>query len=214
MSRLIFNKADKHTERQSKFAIHKCRSPDLGSPVFLAARITLSPLNALSPKKPPGPYNINGVMITHLGSSGIQRLLDIYNQSWKSDVKHSNSNRKNNVNFEPFDSKKLGDSEESIDAEKEEQPTRQTPINLANNTKMVNRNVPDVVRVPFFQMLIDPGNYFYSLLVQYVPFYSEDELSDEHYNAHVFNLLENPEEIVEAELVDEINEQAMANEQF
>ncbi|GFY56291.1 uncharacterized protein TNIN_383651 [Trichonephila inaurata madagascariensis] len=87
------------------------------------------------------------------------------------------------MNFEPFYAKKLGEFEESIDAEKEEQSTRQRLINLANNTKMVIRNVPAVVRVPLFQIPTDPENYFYSLLVQYVPYYSEDELIDEHNNA-------------------------------
>ncbi|GFR30102.1 uncharacterized protein TNCT_428671 [Trichonephila clavata] len=52
--------------------------------------------------------------------------------------------------FEPFYVKKVGDSEKSIDAEKEEQPTRQRPINLANNTKIVIKNIPAVVRMPFF----------------------------------------------------------------
>ncbi|GFV48325.1 uncharacterized protein TNCV_667261 [Trichonephila clavipes] len=36
MSRLTFNKADKNTGRQAKSAVHKCRSSDLGDPVFLA----------------------------------------------------------------------------------------------------------------------------------------------------------------------------------
>lgn len=85
--------------------------------------------------------------------------------------------------FEPFYPKKTGESEESIDAAEEEQPTKRRLIKLANNSKMVIRNVPAVVRVPFFQMSKDPENYFYSLLVQYVPFYTEDELIDEHNNA-------------------------------
>ncbi|GFY75290.1 uncharacterized protein TNIN_12141 [Trichonephila inaurata madagascariensis] len=73
--------------------------------------------------------------------------------------------------------------EESIDAEKEEQPTRQRLINLANNTKMVIRNVPAVVLMLFFQMPTGPENYFYFLFVEYVPFFYEDEFIDEHYNA-------------------------------
>ncbi|GFS62783.1 uncharacterized protein TNIN_300321 [Trichonephila inaurata madagascariensis] len=85
------------------------------------------------------------------------------------------------VNFEPFYAKKVGDGEESVDAEKEEYPTRQRLINIANNTKMAIRNVPAVVLVLFFQM--PPEIYFYSLFVQYAPFFSEDELIDEHYNA-------------------------------
>ena len=101
----------------------------------------------------------------------------------------------------------------------------------------------------FFQIPTDPENYFYSLLVQYVPFYSEDESIDEYNNApetflarelqlrqsnaylethrardreleivfnqaHAFNFLENPKEVVEAGLEDGVAEQAMTNEQF
>ncbi|GFS81210.1 hypothetical protein TNCV_1224391 [Trichonephila clavipes] len=87
MNRLNFNKADKNTERQAKLAVHKYHSKDLGDPVFLAdfsMYELLLVLNALDPKKSQGPYNIYGVMITHLGPSGTQRLLDIFNQSWKS----------------------------------------------------------------------------------------------------------------------------------
>ncbi|GFS39933.1 uncharacterized protein TNIN_312651 [Trichonephila inaurata madagascariensis] len=64
------------------------------------------------------------------------------------------------MNFEPIYAKKVGDSEESIDVEKEEQPTRQRPINLANNTKMVIRKVPTVVRLPFFSNADEPRKLF------------------------------------------------------
>ncbi|GFX64007.1 putative RNA-directed DNA polymerase from transposon BS [Trichonephila clavipes] len=87
MNRLTFNKADKNTERQAKSAVHKCRSSDLGDPVFwgdFSMHELLLVLNALNPKRSPGPDNIHGVMITHLGPSGTQCLLDILNQSWKS----------------------------------------------------------------------------------------------------------------------------------
>ncbi|GFV27424.1 hypothetical protein TNCV_3796181 [Trichonephila clavipes] len=43
----------------------------------------LSALNALDPNKSPGPENIHGVRITHLGPIDFQRLLDIFNPSWK-----------------------------------------------------------------------------------------------------------------------------------
>ena len=49
-------------------------------------------------------------------------------------------------------------------------------------SKIIIRNVLTVVRIPFFQMPLSPEDYFYSLLLQYVPFYSEDELIDEHNN--------------------------------
>ncbi|GFU10039.1 RNA-directed DNA polymerase from mobile element jockey [Trichonephila clavipes] len=91
MSRLTFNKANKNTERQAKLAVHKCRSLDLGQPVFLADLAEQSSmhelllvLNALDPKKSPGPDNIHGVMITHPGPRGTQHLLDIFNKSRKS----------------------------------------------------------------------------------------------------------------------------------
>ncbi|GFT23115.1 putative RNA-directed DNA polymerase from transposon BS [Trichonephila clavipes] len=87
MSRLTFNKADKHTERHAKLAIHNCRRSDLGDPVFLAdfsLHELLLALNAFDSKMSPGPDNIHGVMITHLVPSCTQRLLDIFNQSWKS----------------------------------------------------------------------------------------------------------------------------------
>ncbi|GFY71998.1 uncharacterized protein TNIN_159651 [Trichonephila inaurata madagascariensis] len=54
MSRPTFNKADKNTERQAKLAVHKCRSSDLGDPVFLAdfsMHELLLVLNALDLKK-------------------------------------------------------------------------------------------------------------------------------------------------------------------
>ncbi|GFT35977.1 RNase H domain-containing protein [Trichonephila clavipes] len=82
MIRLTFKKADKYTERQAKLAIHKYRSSDLGDPVFLAdfsMHELLLALNALDPKKSPGPGYIYGVMITHLGPSDTQSLLDIFN---------------------------------------------------------------------------------------------------------------------------------------
>ncbi|GFW07641.1 putative RNA-directed DNA polymerase from transposon BS [Trichonephila clavipes] len=76
-----------NTERQAKSAVHKCRNSDLGDPVFLAdfsMHELLLALNALDPKKSPGPDNIHRVKITHLGPSSTQHLLDIFNQSWKS----------------------------------------------------------------------------------------------------------------------------------
>ncbi|GFS50751.1 putative RNA-directed DNA polymerase from transposon BS [Trichonephila clavipes] len=87
MSGLTFNKAAKHTERQAKLAIHKCHCSDLGDPVFLAdffMQELLLALNALNPRKSLGTDNIQGVRITHLGSSDTQHLLDIFNQCWKS----------------------------------------------------------------------------------------------------------------------------------
>ncbi|GFY78069.1 ATP-dependent DNA helicase [Trichonephila inaurata madagascariensis] len=41
---------------------------------------------------------------------------------------------------------------------------------------MVIRNVPAVVRVPYFVAASDPENYYYSLLLQYVPYRNKSEL--------------------------------------
>ncbi|GFY31169.1 putative RNA-directed DNA polymerase from transposon BS [Trichonephila clavipes] len=50
----------------------------------LKKKLSCLVLNALDPKKSPGPDNMHGVRITHLGPRGTQRLLDIFNQSCKS----------------------------------------------------------------------------------------------------------------------------------
>lgn len=47
---------------------------------------------------------------------------------------------------------------------------------------MVIRNVLASVRVPFFRMSTDPDNYFYSMLVQYVPYRRKIDLI-EAYNS-------------------------------
>lgn len=86
--------------------------------------------------------------------------------------------------FEPHYGKSAEENEESVDADTEEQPQRKRYITLTDNSKMVIRNVPAVVRVPFFMMNSDPDNYFYSMLLQYVPFYSESELLDEYNSPH------------------------------
>lgn len=41
---------------------------------------------------------------------------------------------------------------------------------------MLKRNVPAVVRVPYFVVATDPENYYSTLLVQYTPYRSELEL--------------------------------------
>lgn len=81
--------------------------------------------------------------------------------------------------FEPYYKKSAADNEESIDAEMEDQSERRRLISLTDNSKMVIRNVPTVVRVPFFMMHTDQENYFYSRLLQYVPYFNESELLEE-----------------------------------
>lgn len=66
----------------------------------------------------------------------------------------------------------------------EEHPnTRRQLIILLDKSKMAVRNVPAVVRVPYFIVTSDPANFFYSLLLQYMPYRSETELLDGFDNA-------------------------------
>ncbi|GFR20331.1 ATP-dependent DNA helicase [Trichonephila clavata] len=53
---------------------------------------------------------------------------------------------------------------------------------------MVIRNVPAVERVPYFVAASDPENYYYSLLLQYVPFRNESELIVEYDTARESDL--------------------------
>ncbi|GFQ82355.1 ATP-dependent DNA helicase [Trichonephila clavata] len=78
--------------------------------------------------------------------------------------------------FEPHYEKSNQEPEECVDIYEPERQTRQRLITLTDNSKMVIRNVPAVVRVPYFVAASDPENYYYSLLLQYVPFRNESEL--------------------------------------
>ncbi|GIY05126.1 ATP-dependent DNA helicase [Caerostris darwini] len=79
--------------------------------------------------------------------------------------------------FEPFYPKKVSETDESIDHDAyEEQPDIRRPLMLSDGSKIVVRNVPAVVRIQYFIATSDPENFFYSLLVQYMPSRSETEL--------------------------------------
>jgi hypothetical protein len=83
--------------------------------------------------------------------------------------------------FEPHYNKRTNDEEsvdQDVDNEDERRGNKRRLITLDDQkrSKMVIRNKPAVVRVPYFTMARDPQNYFYSLLVQYVPFRDEVEL--------------------------------------
>ncbi|XP_054746537.1 uncharacterized protein LOC129251202 [Anastrepha obliqua] len=87
--------------------------------------------------------------------------------------------------FEPHFPKKLSDAEESVDHDAyEEQTNMGRPlITLLDKSKMVVRNVPAVVRVPYFIAASDPENFSYSLLFQYMPYRSETEILEGFDNA-------------------------------
>jgi len=50
-------------------------------------------VNKLKKKKAPGPDNITNEMLQHLGNTALQKLLDIYNLSWKKRRAASNLER-------------------------------------------------------------------------------------------------------------------------
>lgn len=87
--------------------------------------------------------------------------------------------------FEPHYPKVVNDTEESVDhdAYEEQSNTRRPLITLLNESKMVVRTVPAVVRVPYFIAASDPESFFYSLLLQYMPHRSETELLEGFDNA-------------------------------
>ncbi|GFY78122.1 ATP-dependent DNA helicase [Trichonephila inaurata madagascariensis] len=82
--------------------------------------------------------------------------------------------------FEPY-YPRSEKNEDNIDQDAYiEEPTRarRKLIAFQNNTKMAVRNRPACVTVPYIIAANDPENYYYSLLLQYVPYRSEDELLD------------------------------------
>ncbi len=81
--------------------------------------------------------------------------------------------------FETHYPKKRSDIEEEDFGDILPQPTseaKQTLITLIDGSKMSIRKTPAVVRVPFFVSSTDPNNFYYSLLLQYLPYRAESEL--------------------------------------
>lgn len=52
-------------------------------------------------------------------------------------------------------------------------------MTLTDNSKMVVRNKTAVVRVPYFVASTDPENFYYILLLQYMPYHLKQELLEE-----------------------------------
>lgn len=86
----------------------------------------------------------------------------------------------------------MSHSEECVDLYESNLPTRRRFITLNDNSKLVVRNVPAVVRVPYFVAATDPENYYYSLLLQYMPYRSEIELLEEFDTARAAFLAREP----------------------
>ncbi|GFX29757.1 RNA-directed DNA polymerase from mobile element jockey [Trichonephila clavipes] len=83
---LKFNQNDVILKNRSKRMIHNCHTSSSGNHIFIN-KFTLRELNfalrAMDLRKSPGPDGIHGFMIGHLGPHGMQKLLDIFNFSWK-----------------------------------------------------------------------------------------------------------------------------------
>ncbi|GFV40673.1 probable RNA-directed DNA polymerase from transposon BS [Trichonephila clavipes] len=83
---LKFNQNDVILKNRSKRMIHNCRTSSSGNHIFIN-KFTLRELNfalrAMDLRKSPGPDGIHGFIIGHLGPHGMQKLLDIFNFSWK-----------------------------------------------------------------------------------------------------------------------------------
>jgi hypothetical protein len=158
--------------------------------------------------------------------------------------------------FEPHYKKKYQDDDAAanVDGDDVEEEImgnagRVKTIKLLDTTLMKVRKVPAVVRPVNFIMANEPEKYFFSLLLQYVPYYDESELLDVFENArdaflaredmlketskymqtfrerdqqlehalnqaHAFDILDRPEDFVEAELEEEIPDDGMTEEQF
>ncbi|CAG5002801.1 unnamed protein product [Parnassius apollo] len=113
---------------------------------------------------------------------------NIFERYEKRPAEHPNNNFNNMcliefaMLFEPHYTKPPVINEESIDTDAyapHEQTTRRRLITLTDNTKMTIRNTPAVVRVPNFVAASDPESYYYSLLIQYMPYRNEAELLGE-----------------------------------
>ncbi|GFV90621.1 RNA-directed DNA polymerase from mobile element jockey [Trichonephila clavipes] len=83
---LKFNQNDVILINRSKRMIHICRTSSSGNHIFIN-KFTLMKLNfairAIDLRKSPGPECIHGFMIGRMGPHGMQKLLDIFNFSWK-----------------------------------------------------------------------------------------------------------------------------------
>ncbi|PRD28407.1 UNVERIFIED_CONTAM: hypothetical protein NCL1_32473 [Trichonephila clavipes] len=88
--------------------------------------------------------------------------------------------------FEPYYIKKTNNvsNDESVDDHQpQEETTRRLLIPVTDNIKLIVRNIPATVRVPYFVAATDTENYYYSILLQYMPYRNECELLEEHDSA-------------------------------
>ncbi|KAF8766379.1 putative RNA-directed DNA polymerase like protein [Argiope bruennichi] len=85
-SRLHFTNEDKPILSKARNIVHGCRSTDLGDPTLtkqFSMRELLIALTFLDINKSPGPDGLSGRLLEYLGSMGKQKLIDLFNLSWK-----------------------------------------------------------------------------------------------------------------------------------
>ncbi|GFS64630.1 ATP-dependent DNA helicase [Trichonephila clavipes] len=75
---------------------------------------------------------------------------------------------------------RLLNAENPADDQQSQENTRRRLITLTDNTKLIVRNIPAMVQVPYFVAATDPKNHYYSLLLQYMLYRNECELLEEH----------------------------------
>ncbi|XP_042898886.1 uncharacterized protein [Parasteatoda tepidariorum] len=86
ISKLTFSANEKTTERKARNLAHCCRSRSCGVPLFFACfsmhelKLAIKDSNL---SKSPGPDDIRGQMIMHLGGKDRRMLLEIINLSWR-----------------------------------------------------------------------------------------------------------------------------------
>ncbi|KAJ8890056.1 hypothetical protein PR048_009562 [Dryococelus australis] len=130
---------------------------------------------------------ITGVLHSNEAGQDVVYCSNIFERYEKCPIEHADYDS-NNMSllefamlFEPYYAKRQDNNEKCVDQnESSEQQTRRRLITLNDNSKMVNRNTPAVVRVPYFIVANDPDNYYYSLLLQYLPYRSESELMKDY----------------------------------
>ena len=80
--------------------------------------------------------------------------------------------------FQPHYLKRQTDDEANADNEFyiEEDDADSPLVRLFEKTKMRKKTWPPKVRVPYFRAAPDPDNFYYSLLLQYMPYRNEAEI--------------------------------------
>ncbi|XP_054706995.1 uncharacterized protein LOC129216803 [Uloborus diversus] len=114
---------------------------------------------------------------------------NIFDRYEKRPLEHQNFNFANMtlmefaMKFKPYyakpQSKEFVEESIDIDVYNDNVPHKRKKkelITLMDNCKIEIRNVTAVVRVPYFVASTDPENFYYSLLLQYMPYRSEQEL--------------------------------------